>query len=72
MPGLRKHWSEICDIPIQRTTLHYLRGKIRIELFLSMADIKDTEIIKKYAGQLSQKYAGEDQIETIDLVLLFR
>jgi hypothetical protein len=49
-----------------------LRGKIRIELFLSMADIKDTEIIKKYAGQLSQKYAGEDQIETIDLVLLFR
>jgi cation diffusion facilitator family transporter len=72
MPGLRKHWSEICDIPIQRATLHYLRGKIRIELFLSMADIKDTEIVKQYAEQLRQKYASEDRVETIDLVLLFR
>ena len=70
MPTLRKHWSEICDIPIQRSTLHYLRGSIRIELFLLMADIQDTEIIRQYAEQLRQKYASEEQVETIEFVLL--
>ena len=72
MPGLREHWSEICDVPIQRATFHYLRGKIRIELFLLMDDIKDTEIIRQYAEQLRQKYVSEEQIETIDFVLLLR
>jgi len=72
MPTLRKHWSEICDIPIQRATLHYLRGSIRIELFLLMADIQDTEIIRQYAEQLRQKYASEEQVETIEFVLLLR
>ncbi|MFA9421413.1 MAG: cation diffusion facilitator family transporter [Gammaproteobacteria bacterium] len=72
MPGLRDHWSEICDIQIQRATLHYLRGKIRIELFLFIDEINNTEIIRQYAEQLRQKYASEEQIETIDFVLLLR
>jgi cation diffusion facilitator family transporter len=70
MPGLRQHWSEICDIPIQRAAFHYLRGKIRIELFILLDENKDTEIIRQHAEQLRQIYANEEQIETIDLVLL--
>ena len=70
MPGLRQHWSEICDIPIQRAAFHYLRGKIRIELFILLDENKDTEIIRQHAEQLRLIYANEEQIETIDLVLL--
>jgi len=70
MPTLNAHWSDICDIPIQRVSLHYRRKKIGIELFLSVEDVPDMEKIKQYADQLRLKYADEDQIETISLGLL--
>jgi cation diffusion facilitator family transporter len=70
MPALSKRWSDICDIPIQRIDLHYHDQKIGIELFLAIDDIHEMKIIKQYADQLRQKYINEDQIETINLVLL--
>ena len=72
VPVLRKHWSDICDVPIQRISLHYRGGKIDIELFLSSVDSLDSEIIKQYAQQLRQKYADDHQVETINLFLLIK
>jgi cation diffusion facilitator family transporter len=70
MPVLSDYWSDICDIPIQRVDLHYHDKKIGIELFLSTDDVDDMDKIERYADQLQQKYADEDQVETIRLGLL--
>jgi hypothetical protein len=70
MPVLSDYWSDICDIPIQRVDLHYHDKKIGIELFLSTDDVDDMDKIERCADQLQQKYADEDQVETIRLGLL--
>jgi cation diffusion facilitator family transporter len=70
MPVLEKNWSDICDIPIRRVALHYLGNKINAELFLLIDDIKDTELVKQYAQQLSQKFAADDRYGTISIALM--
>jgi divalent metal cation (Fe/Co/Zn/Cd) transporter len=69
MPGLRKNWSAICSIPIERVALHYIDKKISIDLTLSPNDVSNLEELRHFAEQLQQKYADDSQFGKINVYL---
>lgn len=63
---LRERLSSVLDpARIENITLHYLRGKIYVELLVSLALVKDIEHAQRLAQQLRR--AGES-IEALDSI----
>jgi len=66
---LTDYWK---DIPaagsIQRTVLHYLNGRVRIEAWLPLAQFEDILQARQVAQQLRQSVASDPQIQSIEVL----
>lgn len=62
LPTLRECCARVSDVQPDRIVLHYLRGKINLEIWLAMDNFNDIDQAKYCARQLRQALNGEDQI----------
>ena len=68
-PDLRRAWSKISDLPIERVTLHYLGPKVNAEICIAHNESVEVETLRQYEQQLRDEYDANDQIDSINLVL---
>ena len=62
IPRLREQCAQVSSVQPQRIVLHYLRGKINLELWLDLEEFAEISQARQCARQLEQTLTNEDQI----------